>query len=50
MRLYKKQTLWSIEQGVSKNLLSLGIKIFGELPLKEKSLSLFDSSNNTEPH
>jgi hypothetical protein len=40
----KTQNLWSIEQGVSKNLLDLGIKIFGELPLKKKSLTLFDSA------
>jgi hypothetical protein len=38
----KTQIPWSIEQGVSKNLLDIHIEIFGELPLKKKSLALFD--------
>jgi len=38
----KTQTPWRIEQGVSKNLLDIGIKVVGELPLKKKSLALFD--------
>jgi len=33
---------WTIEQGVSKNLLDIGIKVVGGLPLKKKSLALFD--------
>jgi len=32
------------KQGVSKNLLDLGIKVVGGLPLKKKSLTLFDSA------
>jgi len=40
----KKQTLWSVEQGVPKNLLDSGIKIIGELTLKKKSWTLFDSA------
>jgi len=38
----KTQFPWRIEQGVSKNLLDLGIKVVGELTLKKKSLTLFD--------
>jgi hypothetical protein len=38
----KTQIPWSIEQGVSKILLDIGIKVVGELPLKKKSLVLFD--------
>jgi len=40
----KTQPLWSNKQGVSKNLLDLGIKVVGGLPLKKKSLTLFDSA------
>jgi len=32
----KTQTLWSIKQGVSKNLLDLGIKVLGSYLWKRK--------------
>jgi len=40
----KTQPLWSNKQGVSKNLLDSGIKVIGELTLKKKSWTLFDSA------